>query len=129
MSLSRVLLGFTAGTALATLVASAARSADAAGDELAPARPARKERPAVPAPPTTSAPPAAASSSAAPAAWSAPRAPRVTSGVIARAARIANGREPAAPPAPGERRRAGKARGERKIISLEIDWNAGTTAP
>ncbi len=130
MSLTRVVLGLTAGTALAVLVVTAPRGADAAGDEAEPVRSAQREKPGTADPPSGVAPPAASalSSSPAPAAWSPPQGPRVTAGVIARAARSAQEREAATPPKP-ERRRVGKARGGGKIISLEIDWNAATTAP
>lgn len=122
MSPARILLGVVAGAALATLVATAVRPADAAGDEVDPVPPARKEKLA-PAPPAAAAP-----SQAAPAAWSPPQGPRVTSGVIARAARSAKERD-AVPPAVPERRRGARTRGAGTIISLEIDWNAPTAAP
>lgn len=121
MSPARILLGVVAGASLATLVATAVRPADAAGDEEEPVPLVRKEKPA-PAPPA-----AASSSQAAPAAWSPPQGPRVTSGVIARAARSAKERD-AVPPAVPERRRGARTRGG-TIISLEIDWNAPAAAP
>lgn len=102
-------------------------AAHAAGPESEGERPAMVERQPATATPTVAAPPAGDGSGliVAPASTTAPAAkrPRVAPGVLVRAAsRRAQEREAASPPVP-ERRRV---REEGNIISVEIDWHAGT---
>jgi hypothetical protein len=127
MSRTRFLIALTAGTTLAALLATAARRADAAGEEAGPERTEQEEKPAAAArPAAVASPPTAAP---APAAWSPPpKGGHVSAGVLARAARRAQERETATAPA-AERPRAGKARGGGTIVSIEIDWNAARPAP
>jgi hypothetical protein len=122
-------MGARLASALAAVLGAgflATLAAHAAGPETEGERPAVVERPPATAT-TVRAPPAAdgAGLMVAPASTTAPPAKRarVAPGVLVRAAsRRAQEREASSAPAP-ERRRA---REEGNIISVEIDWHAGT---
>jgi len=115
------LLAVVAATALiaAAFVATAARRAEAQGDVASPEQPTPEVQASVARPPTAQ--PAASTDAA--------KRQRVTPGVLARAAsRRAHEREASSPSAPEERRDdAGGA--ESRIVSVEIDWNAGNVPP
>lgn len=122
-----------AGTAAALVWMVSAPSWGAEGEPERSPSPARATaaRPArTPAPPKAAAPASTAapgSAAAAAAGGSPPGKPaRVPAGVLVRAAsRRAQEREAASPPAPAERRRGREAG---NIISIEIDWHAGSPA-